>query len=83
MTTSKYRYVDGRQFEQQPDGTWGPTHHQRLLDQDKLAIKAAQATKRAVSANNAVPPAPCRCSASDSIQPFATGMLLGGLFLGD
>jgi hypothetical protein len=81
MATSKYRYIDGRQFEQQADGSWRPSYHQRLLDQDRLDILAAQVAESATRVNNT--PAPHRCTVSDVVFPLATGLLLGGLFFGN
>jgi hypothetical protein len=78
---SKYRYIDGRQFEQQADGSWRPSYHQRLLDQDRLDILAAQVAESATRVNNT--PAPRGPSMGDVAFPLATGLLLGGLFFGD
>ena len=80
---SKYRYIDGRQFEQQADGSWRPSYHQRLLDQDRLDILAAQVAESATRVNNPVNTTPRGPSVGDVAFPLATGMLLGGLFFGD
>lgn len=67
---SKYRYIDGRQYEQQTDGTWGPTHHQVVLDTNRQRIKERAKEEAA----RPVPPPTPRPS-----NDFATGLILGAV----
>lgn len=67
---SKYRYIDGRQFEQQADGTWGPTRQQQTMD----AGRQRAAEQAAIKAARPVPP-PTPHPNND----FATGLLLGAV----
>lgn len=69
---AKYRYIDGRQLEQQPDGTWGPTRQQLVMD----AGRQRAAEKAAAEAARPMPPS------QPHSNDFATGLLLGGLFMG-
>ena len=66
---SRYRYVDGRQFEQQADGTWGPTRQQQVMD----AGRQRAAEQAAAQAARPVPPSQPRSN------DFATGLLLGAV----
>ena len=69
---AKYRYIDGRQYEQQADGTWGPTRQQVVMDEARQRDRDQAAERRAQPA----------CSHQSSSNDFATGLLLGGLFMG-
>ena len=67
---SKYRYIDGRQYEQQTDGTWGPTRQQQVMD----ASRQRAAEQAAAKAAHPVPPPTPRPS-----NDFATGLILGAV----
>jgi len=69
---SKYRYIDGRQFEQQADGSWGPTRQQQVMDAGRQRAAEQAAAKAACPVPTPRP----------HINDFATGLLLGGLFMG-
>lgn len=66
---SRYRYIDGRQLEQQADGSWGPTRQQQVMDAGRQRIKERAKEEAA----RPVPPSQPRSN------EFATGLLLGAV----
>ena len=71
---SKYRYIDGRQFEQQADGTWGPTRQQQVMDAGRQRAKERAAAEAELRARQSSP--------TPRNSDFGAGLLLGALLMG-